>query len=206
MLRHPDLIPHIVDSLQRADYLVLPGAVDQAEVTELRVDLLAESQANRLQPASIGRGDMLSLRADIRGDLTCWLQPDRPTQARWLASMEQLRLALNRSLFLGLEEYEAHYARYDAGQFYRRHLDCFRGNNPRRVSTVMYLNEDWSAADGGQLRLYPGNEVIDVVPAGGTLVVFLSEQVPHEVLAARKTRYSIAGWFRQRQNPATANA
>jgi SM-20-related protein len=35
-----------------------------------------------------------------------------------------------------------------------------------------------------------------VVPQMGTLVVFLSERFPHEVLPAHADRYSIAGWFR----------
>jgi SM-20-related protein len=35
-----------------------------------------------------------------------------------------------------------------------------------------------------------------VQPAYGSVVVFLSDCVPHEVAAARRDRYSIAGWFR----------
>ncbi|WP_335340025.1 2OG-Fe(II) oxygenase [Sedimenticola selenatireducens] len=30
----------------------------------------------------------------------------------------------------------------------------------------------------------------------GELAVFLSEEFPHEVLAADRDRYSVAGWFR----------
>ena len=37
---------------------------------------------------------------------------------------------------------------------------------------------------------------IRVAPAVGTLAVFLSEDFEHEVLPARRDRYSIAGWFR----------
>lgn len=33
-------------------------------------------------------------------------------------------------------------------------------------------------------------------PRAGTLVVFLSEDMPHEVLETQRERYSIAGWFR----------
>ena len=35
-----------------------------------------------------------------------------------------------------------------------------------------------------------------VLPELGTLVIFLSEDIPHEVLPAMRDRYSIAGWFR----------
>jgi SM-20-related protein len=39
-------------------------------------------------------------------------------------------------------------------------------------------------------------EGVKVVPLMGTLVTFLSEEFPHEVLPAARDRYSIAGWFR----------
>ncbi len=37
---------------------------------------------------------------------------------------------------------------------------------------------------------------LSVTPAFATLVVFLSEEVPHEVRPAKRDRYSIAGWYR----------
>ncbi|WP_338057695.1 2OG-Fe(II) oxygenase [Shewanella japonica] len=39
------------------------------------------------------------------------------------------------------------------------------------------------------------NRVAAVTPSLGTIVVFLSEEFPHEVLPAKLDRYSIAGWF-----------
>ena len=42
-----------------------------------------------------------------------------------------------------------------------------------------------------------GGRVLErVCPAAGTMVIFLSEEFPHEVLPATQDRYSIAGWFR----------
>jgi SM-20-related protein len=38
-----------------------------------------------------------------------------------------------------------------------------------------------------------------VAPRAGTLVCFLSERIPHEVLAAHVDRISIAGWFRRNE-------
>ena len=66
---------------------------------------------------------------------------------------------------------------------------------------ILYLNESWTKADGGQLRMYfpqkDGSErVEDVLPLGGRLVVFLSEEIPHEVLPTLKERISITGWLR----------
>jgi SM-20-related protein len=39
--------------------------------------------------------------------------------------------------------------------------------------------------------------LLTLPPIGGTLVLFMSADMPHEVLAAHRSRYSIAGWFRQ---------
>ncbi|MCO6705038.1 2OG-Fe(II) oxygenase, partial [Streptomyces sp. CHB9.2] len=45
----------------------------------------------------------------------------------------------------------------------------------------------------------------DVLPLGGSLVCFLSGQLPHEVLPATRERLSLTGWFRRRgENPLQA--
>jgi SM-20-related protein len=68
------------------------------------------------------------------------------------------------------------------------------------LSTVLYLNPDWQADAGGELRLY--DELDDerllqcVTPEYGKMIIFLSDKFPHEVMAAKRERQSIAGWFR----------
>jgi hypothetical protein len=103
---------------------------------------------------------------------------------------------LNRELQLGAVEPELHFAVYPAGAAYATHVDRFRDADSRVLSVVLYLNEAWSEADGGELRLYleagPRAPCVDVVPHGGTLVVFLSDRFPHEVLPARRERLSLA--------------
>ena len=93
-------------------------------------------------------------------------------------------------------DFEAHYARYDAGHFYSRHLDRFNDESSRTISVVIYLNDSWTQDDGGELRLYVTPQV-DVRPAGGTLVCFTSDKVEHEVLPSSRTRTSLAAWFRR---------
>mmetsp|Transcript_56220 Transcript_56220/g.60876 ORF Transcript_56220/g.60876 Transcript_56220/m.60876 type:complete len:91 (-) Transcript_56220:20-292(-) len=45
-----------------------------------------------------------------------------------------------------------------------------------------------------------GMNIVDIVPTGGTLVLFDSVTVPHEVLEVTQgTRLAIAGWFHERQ-------
>ena len=51
-----------------------------------------------------------------------------------------------------------------------------------------------------ELIIYDDNDNIiqEVEPKIGTMVIFLSEKFPHEVLKTNKNRYAIAGWFKQR--------
>lgn len=116
----------------------------------------------------------------------------------YLMQMESIQRAVNREFFLGLFEYEAHFACYEKGAFYKKHLDAFKENVTRRLTTVLYLNDEWTPQDGGELVIYDldDNQLATVAPQGGRLVVFLSEQFPHEVLPTHKERISIAGWFR----------
>lgn len=199
MLRQPDLPAQIAAQLRERDYLVIPGAITADAIAALRNELLQFREQGRLQPAAVGHGNARQLATQTRSDLTCWLTGETEVQQLWLATMKSLRETLNEQLMLGLVEYECHYACYSPGSFYRRHVDAFRGNDARQVSTVLYLNPDWSATDGGQLCLYREQELLEtVMPHAGTLVVFLTENVPHEVLVANRERLSIAGWMRRR--------
>jgi SM-20-related protein len=116
--------------------------------------------------------------------------------------METLRINLNRHLFLGLFDYECHYAYYPPGAFYRKHVDAFKGDTNRILSAVLYLNPIWEPQDGGELVLYSNQEELleSILPSYGKLVLFLSQDFPHEVLPVSKSRYSIAGWFRVNSN------
>jgi SM-20-related protein len=101
---------------------------------------------------------------------------------------------------MGLFDYECHFSRYPQGAFYRRHLDAFQGRTNRILSTVCYLNPDWQPGSGGELLIYADEQSQDpiewVEPCFGTLVVFLSDRFPHEVLPTQRERLSLAGWYR----------
>ncbi|MDC9784147.1 2OG-Fe(II) oxygenase [Proteus mirabilis] len=154
---------------------------------------------NDAQQARIGRHENLLAETTIRSDKIRWLEPQmgEPVQ-HYLMQMESIQRAVNREFFLGLFEYEAHFACYEKGAFYKKHIDAFKENVTRRLTTVLYLNDEWTQQDGGELVIYDldDNQLATVAPQGGRLVVFLSEQFPHEVLPTHKERISIAGWFR----------
>ena len=167
--------------------------------------LFARCQDNdhaRFQAAQIGRGLAKKQIASIRGDVISWLDDTDSADRAYLAWMEKLRIGLNAALYLGLFDYECHYAIYGAGAGYAKHSDVSTGKKNRILSTVLYLNDDWQARDGGELVLFEpsGDTVIATVsPTFGTMIIFLSELFPHEVLIAHNKRRSIAGWFRVRE-------
>lgn len=180
---------------------VIPDFLPEPLVVALAETARCRDAAGEFRAARIGRGVGRVSRGDIRGDRTLWLddQAHDPAERTLAQVLERLRVALNKSTFLGLISFEGHYALYPPGACYRRHRDRFRDDDTRVLSCVLYLNAAWTAADGGALRIYlPRNQSSDVLPVGGTLVCFLSDRFEHEVLPATRERLSIAGWFRRR--------
>ncbi|MGM0564677.1 MAG: 2OG-Fe(II) oxygenase [Pseudomonadota bacterium] len=189
----------IVDALCAGRHAVIDGFLPDDLCDRLRREV--EQLDNTAMPvAGVGRGDNHLQANSVRNDQIRWLRGNSPAQCQYLAIMEGLRTAINRALFMGLFEYEAHFALYPPGASYQKHVDAFKGRRNRVVTTVCYLNREWSEADAGELLIYSPERAemsIDrVAPLGGRLVVFASEDFPHEVLPAHRHRYSIAGWFR----------
>ena len=198
-----DLLDHISQEIYSNSYVVVDNFVDEGfrkALLKEQTDLLNQGQFTK---AAVGKGDQKQVRAEIRSDEVLWMDPTSlsPLQAIFWEKVAEVQQVLNRRCFLGLKSFEGHFARYPIGSFYKRHLDQFHAVPHRIVTIILYLNESWTEADGGQLRMYfpqeDGSErVEDVLPVGGRLVVFLSEEIPHEVLPTRKERISITGWLR----------
>jgi len=174
--------------------------VDARLLADLRLRCLALHESGGLRPARIGRGPNERLEPEVRGDFIAWLsEPELDAEQRLLARFDELRIALNRGLMAGLEDFQGHFAVYPRGAAYARHFDRLAGADIRAISAVLYLNEDWIESDGGPLRMYTGGGASeDVLPLGGRLVAFVSDRFEHEVLPARRDRLSFTGWYRRR--------
>ncbi len=141
-----------------------------------------------LVPAGVGRGREVA--SAVRGDAIAWT--DAPELR---APFEALRIELNEAAWLGLQRFDLQVARYVSGGAYERHSDAFRGGPSRRVTAIWYLNENWAPSQGGRLRLHLDGEILDVEPMLDRLVVFMSERVEHEVLAAAAMRWALTAWY-----------
>lgn len=190
----------LVDRLVGQGWAQQDGMLSPELTGALAAECLGLTASGALKAAGVGRGAAQQRRPDIRGDHIQWLKDGQsPACDAYLAIMEDLRGLLNRELFLGLADYESHFAWYPVGAFYREHLDRFRDDDLRTVSVVIYLNADWQPEHGGALRLHPpGQSSVDVLPLAGRMAMFMSADMPHEVLPATRERMSIAGWFRRR--------
>lgn len=192
------LFEHIAQQLTIKGYSINPFALP-ADLTGAMYQQVCTMEKAQFSAAGIGRTTEHTRNSFIRRDEICWITGDSVAGQRWLNWASELQSYLNRRLFLGLFSFESHFAIYGENDFYKRHVDAFKGQANRVLSLVVYLNPHWNTEDGGELVLYENDsdmEGIRILPGFGTIVAFLSEEFPHEVLPARRNRYSIAGWFR----------
>tara|TARA_R110002110_G_scaffold322294_1_gene534689 strand:- start:90 stop:755 length:666 start_codon:yes stop_codon:yes gene_type:complete len=187
----------IASGLEERGVVILPGVVP-LDITSSLQQEFSRLGAPAFKRAGIGRGQAQSVNGFVRRDRIHWIDESSQYSSVWLDWADALRLYLNRRLFLGLFSFESHFAVYEPGAFYKRHIDAFRGEANRVLSVVVYLNQGWAPDQGGELVIYEddGDHSVKVTPEMGTLVVFLSEEFPHEVLPATRSRYSVAGWYR----------
>ena len=196
----PTLASLSFDDLHRHGWSQQAAFLPPELTRQLAEQCVLAKRGGRMKAAGTGSGSAPGVDSAIRGDSIAWLEAGQSGACdQYLALMEGLRQQLNRELFLGLDEYESHFALYAPGAFYRAHLDRFRDNDLRTVSVVIYLNADWLPEQGGALRLHPdGCESLDIAPEAGRMVMFLSAEMLHEVLPTQRERLSLAGWFRRR--------
>ncbi|HEY9147688.1 MAG TPA: 2OG-Fe(II) oxygenase [Gammaproteobacteria bacterium] len=196
-------LPEVIETLLAQGYAVVPDFLSPQQCRALAAECRTLREQGEFHRAGVGRGEMLEVRPAIRSDEIRWLEHDDcgPLQRQYLALMADYQQQLKRGLFLPLVEFECFCAVYPPGSFYKKHLDQFKGVEQRQVTAILYLNDEWQQEDGGQLRIFlneQSGETLEVLPALGTFVTFLSADYWHEVLPAHRDRLSITGWFKTR--------
>lgn len=102
------------------------------------------------------------------------------------------------------------------GSKYPLHIDNPQGlsvGDTRKLTCILYLNPDYREGDGGELRIFLKNndkgekdalETVDLTPEGGRILMFYSDEIPHEVLATAPNgakddssldRYALTVWI-----------
>ena len=195
---YKELYPKIIDALVEDGYIIIENALHVELAAKLKKFAENESDFKR---AGISAKSDLHVDDKRRTDKIHWLDEDDDVQSEFLSFTNGLQEQLNRELYLGLSYNESHFAIYEKGDFYETHLDAFKNSRNRVVTAVYYLNEEWNESDAGELVVYDidNKHLATLLPKANTLIVFLSEKFPHEVLPTNKKRYSIATWFRVKQ-------
>lgn len=128
-----------------------------------------------------------------RRDASAW-----PCLRRAQASLRVLGFRLAKALALGADGHtDGMLACYDAdGALYVPHVDSGTGD-PRRLTLVLYLNDDWSDGDGGCLEVLDPDlfEWQRLCPRLGALAVFRAGDILHQVKPSHAPRYALTVWI-----------
>lgn len=197
-IRNQELFEEIIENLATNGYAIAEEVFDKAVLSGLHARLLEHIVQRDLQVAAIGNHLQPVKNTSVRSDKIKWIDEhtDDPFEQAFTREVKELCDYLNRTCYTGIRGFEFHYACFEKGAFYKRHLDRFRNDESRKFSMITYLNETWTAADGGQLVLYLPNETVTIEPEWGRTIIFKSEQIEHEVLQSYKDRLSVTGWLK----------
>jgi len=152
-----------------------------------------------MQNAGTGNDALVHHDKKFRSDVIYWLDKknNNEHERSFFTLMDSFILYLNKTCYTGITGYEFHYTLYPQGSFYKKHIDQFKNNSSRQYSMIMYLNEDWIAADGGELCIHHKDlSLQNIAPTNGKCVFFKSSELAHEVLLTNKPRMSITGWLK----------
>lgn len=182
---------------------VLPQSVQsiRRHVLERRAQFATASSFSSDGQMDMGLRNAFTCRPDLGNDAFATLY-DKLDDAR-----VELSAALGEQFAPGME---ATFVIYPVGGFYQRHIDSIEGVDPsgsgqRAVSYIVYLSEcdqEWAPNDGGALRAYHSDAPAaegswsDVLPHSGSLVLFDSKRVWHEVRPTLRERICLVGWIR----------
>ncbi|MCO8062115.1 2OG-Fe(II) oxygenase [Acinetobacter lwoffii] len=183
-------VDQILDDLDQHGFSI----VDDAYSSEYQHAVSQEclSHLNEFRNAAIQNGVV----NNIRSDHILWLQPEFQISHQHIQTLQQFSQILNRAFYLGIKDVEAHFAYYNAGEFYALHRDNPQDKNGRMISSVYYLHEQWQADWGGELHLQDKHGQWHIIqPKPNRMALFQSDLL-HEVLISKQQRLSITAWLR----------
>ena len=188
----------LIDSFIEDKVGVAENFLSVSLAAHLKDNLIGLFKNKKLLNAGVGNDPVVNQDKLIRSDVIYWLDRKHENQYEndFFDLMDEFVLYLNRTCYTGITGYEFHYTLYESGTFYKKHIDQFQHNGSRQYSMIMYLNTDWKATDGGELRIYHVDTEQNISPDNGKSVFFKSSDLAHEVLLTNKQRMSITGWLK----------
>ncbi len=186
-----------IDTFEQQGWIEIHDFISTEDAQGIRSEIASIQLTDGFKQAGIGKLDQQQVDTNQRGDFIRWINPQEALTHTtvFLEKINTIIEELNYTFYLGIRDFECHYAHYPPGTFYKKHVDRHKTGSTRRVSFVLYLNSEWQENDGGQLLIYESeNGSHTILPRMGTLALFLSEK-EHEVLVTSRDRMSITGWM-----------
>ena len=189
----------LIDSFIKNNIGISEHFLSDVLSAHLAENLLTLYDKDRLLPAATGNKDKVLYDTAIRTDSIFWLdrEHDNKYENAFFDRMDEFISYLNKTCYTGITGCEFHYSLYEAGSFYKKHLDQFKNDSNRQYSLINYLNCNWQPEDGGELLIHQRENVQLIAPSNGKTVFFKSNQLVHEVLTTNKRRMSITGWLKR---------
>ncbi|WP_158799162.1 2OG-Fe(II) oxygenase [Pedobacter sp. L105] len=188
----------LIDSFIDNRVGIAENFLSEALAAHLKENLKALYKEKLLLSAGTGNDTLVVHNKLVRSDKIYWLDRSHHNiyENDFFDLMDRFVSYLNKTCYTGITGYEFHYALYEEGSFYKKHIDQF-GNNPsRQYSMIMYLNADWMENDGGELCIHHSDNIQSITPLNGKSVFFKSSELEHEVMLTNKPRMSITGWLK----------
>lgn len=186
-----------INDFEQHGWVEIHDFISTEDAQGIRSEIDRIQLTDGFKQAGIGKHNQQQVDTNQRGDFIRWINPREalPHTTIFLEKINTIIEVLNYTFYLGIRDFECHYAHYPPGTFYKKHVDRHKTGSTRRVSFVLYLNSEWQENDGGQLLIYDSeNRSHSIHPRMGTLTLFLSEK-EHEVLVTSRDRMSITGWM-----------
>lgn len=226
-----DALDAIAAELNQKNYCVLDNFQGGKGVKALRKEVNRVRSSGQLKMSRLAGGrsgaNVTYSHTAVRGDHVGWFDGEEAGQwktgtlTRYLTKVDTLIAQLGPrvpQLAQIAHRSKAMVACYPGGGArYVRHCDnsCDTGRgdrcNGRRLTAIIYLNEEWTLLHGGELRLfapYAPKDIpplCDIAPLADRLVLFFADyRVPHEVLPAHAERFAITAWYFDREEHAKA--
>jgi len=188
----------LVDSFVENKIGIAENFLSESLSLHLKENLIALYSKKLLQVAGTGNDAGFRQNNKFRTDIIYWLdrKHNNVYENSFFDLMDSFVSFLNKTCYTSIISYEFHYALYEKGSFYKKHVDQFKSNDSRQYSMIMYLNNEWKENDGGELCVHHKNRFENISPIGGKTVFFKSSELEHEVLTSNKPRMSITGWLK----------
>ena len=183
-------IEQILDDLDQHGFSIIDAAYSNRYQQAVVQECL--NHLDEFRNAAIQNGVV----SNIRSDHILWLKPEFSVSHQHTKTLSALAQHLNRAFYLGINDVEAHFACYNAGEFYALHRDNPQGKNGRMISSVYYLHEAWSAECGGELRLQDKHGAWHIIQPQPNRIALFQSDLLHEVLQSKQQRLSITAWLR----------